>query len=303
MVRVYKRKTERGSYGETNLADALRAINNGVSINHASKEFGVPQRTLRRHRDKKVAHPGVQKFGRGKSLIPSDVELHLKDHVINMQRRFYGLRFQDLRRLAFDLCEKAKISHPFNKETKMAGKDWVRNFIARHNLTIRQPVSTSIARFSGFNRNQVQRFFEIFKDSLVSKSYTPARLWNMDETGLSTVQKPGRILAEKGARLVGKATSDERGSLVTLVCACSAAGVFLPPMFIFPRKRMLESLMNGAPPQSVGYVSQSGWTDAQLFTKWLAHFADFTNASPDNPHLILLKRWKLSNFAATKALN
>ena len=67
MVRVYKRKTERGSYGETNLADALRAINNGVSINHASKEFAVPQRTLRRHRDKKVAHPGVQKFGRGKS--------------------------------------------------------------------------------------------------------------------------------------------------------------------------------------------------------------------------------------------
>lgn len=288
MVRVYKRKTDRGSYGATNLADALQAINNGLSINRASKDFGVPQRTLRRHRDKEVAHPGVQSFGRCKSFLPSDIELNLKEHVINMQRRFYGLRMEDLRHLAFDLCEKAKISHPFNKETKLAGKDWVRNFIARHNLTVRQPVSTSIARFSGFNRSQVQRFFDIYKDSLACKSYSPAKIWNMDETGLSTVQKPGRILAAKGARQVGKATSDERGTLVTLVCACSAAGVFLPPMFIFPRKRMVESLMNGAPPQSVGYASQSGWTDAQLFIKWIAHFADFTNASPDNPQLILL---------------
>ena len=288
MVRVYKRKTDRGSYGATNLAGALQAISNGLSINRASEEFGVPQRTLRRHRDKQVVHPGKQIFGRGKSFLPLEIELHLKEHVIKMQRRFYGLRIHDLRHLAFDLCEKAKISHPFNKKTKMAGKDWVRNFLARHNLTVRQPLSTSIARFSGFNRKQVERFFEIFKESLTSKAYTPARLWNMDETGLSTVQKPGKILAAKGARQVGKATSDERGTLVTLICACSAAGVFLPPMFVFPRKRMVESLMNGAPPQSVGYASQSGWSDAQLFMKWLAHFADFTNASPDNPQLILL---------------
>ncbi|KAL8586774.1 hypothetical protein ACOMHN_061287 [Nucella lapillus] len=170
MVRVYKRKTDRDSYGAKKLADALQAINNGLSINHASKDFGVPQRILRRHMDKKVAHPGVQMFGRCKSFLQPDIEHNLKEHVINMQRRFYGLRVQDLRHLAFDLCEKAKISHPFNKETKMAGKDWVRNFIARHNLTVRQPVSTSIARFSGFNMNQVQRFFDIYKECLACKS-------------------------------------------------------------------------------------------------------------------------------------
>ncbi|KAL8605214.1 hypothetical protein ACOMHN_031155 [Nucella lapillus] len=74
MVRVYKRKTDRGSYGAKNLADALQAINNGLSINRASKDFGVPQRTFRRHRDKKVAHPGVQICGRCKSFLPPDIE-------------------------------------------------------------------------------------------------------------------------------------------------------------------------------------------------------------------------------------
>jgi len=110
----------------------------------------------------------------------------------------------------------------------------------------------------------------------------------MDESGLTTVQKPGKIMAPKDARQVGKVTSGERGSLVTFVCACNAAGIFLPPMYIFPRKRMVDSLMKDAPTQAVGYASPSGWTDSDLFVKWLEHFVKFTNTSCDNPHLIVL---------------
>ncbi len=29
------------------------------------------------------------------------------------------------------------------------------------------------------------------------------------------------------------------------LCTCNSAGQFLPPMLVFPRKRMVESLMNG----------------------------------------------------------
>ena len=68
----------------------------------------------------------------------------------------------------------------------------------------------------------------------------------------------------------------------------NAAGICLPPMIIFPRKRMVESLMNGAPPQSVGCASSSGWIDAELFLKWLNHFAIVTNASSNAPQIIIL---------------
>ena len=43
----------------------------------------------------------------------------------------------------------------------------------------------------------------------------------------------------------------------------SAIGNFISPMFIFPRKIMRESLMNGTPTQSIGDVSDSGWTDGR----------------------------------------
>ena len=109
----------------------------------------------------------------------------------------------------------------------------------------------------------------------------------MDETGITSVHQPGKVVASKGVRQVAKMTSGERGATVTVICAVSAAGAYLPPFMIFPRKRMVDQLMKGAPPQSVGYASASGWTDAGLFLKWMEHFVLYTNASTQNRHLIV----------------
>lgn len=73
MVTKYKRKTERGKYGHSNLSEALKAVSNGVPLIRASKEYGVPARTLRRHRDKKVLEPGVLNFGRYRKALPTEI--------------------------------------------------------------------------------------------------------------------------------------------------------------------------------------------------------------------------------------
>lgn len=46
----------------------------------------------------------------------------------------------------------------------------------------------------------------------------------MDETGITTVQKPDRTVTRKGARQVGALTSGERGTLVTVAMAANALG-------------------------------------------------------------------------------
>ena len=105
--------------------------------------------------------------------------------------------------------------------------------------------------------------------------YAPSKVWNMDETGITNVHRPGKVVASKGVHQVAKMTSGERGKTVTLICAMSAAGVHLPPMFISPCKRMMDHLMHGAPPQSIGHASESGWTDGSLYMTWLEHFVKF----------------------------
>lgn len=65
--------------------------------------------------------------------------------------------------------------------------------------------------------------------------FPPERIWNLDETGLTTVQNPKKIISPKGVKQIGKATSAERGQLVTLIACINAIGNHIPTMLIFPR--------------------------------------------------------------------
>ncbi|KAK2141324.1 hypothetical protein NP493_5305g00002 [Ridgeia piscesae] len=86
-VRSYKRKTERGKYGDGQLGQALRAFREGIPLLKASKQFVVPARTLRRHRDNAVTSPGKLKLGPRTVLLGYDVEKALYEHIKQMEWR------------------------------------------------------------------------------------------------------------------------------------------------------------------------------------------------------------------------
>ncbi|KAK3788682.1 hypothetical protein RRG08_007525 [Elysia crispata] len=68
----------------------------------------------------------------------------------------------------------------------------------------------------------------------------------------------------------------------------NAEGTYLPPMLIFQRKRMADKLKNGAPSGTVFEVQDKGWMDTTLFKKWLEHFIQRVEPSPDEPVLLIL---------------
>ena len=51
----------------------------------------------------------------------------------------------------------------------------------------------------------------------------------MNETGITNVHKPGKIIEMKGKQQFSKITSGERGATMTVVCAVSASGTYVPP--------------------------------------------------------------------------
>nr|XP_027231559.1 uncharacterized protein LOC113823140 [Penaeus vannamei] len=117
--------------------------------------------------------------------------------------------------------------------------------------------------------------------------YRPRQVWNMDETGISTVQKPANIVATKVAKSVGRITSGERGQTTSVLCAVSAAGVYIPTMFIFARKRMTP-LMTGSPPGFIARCTTNGWSDVDCFLIWLHHFVSIVKPTQDEKHIIIL---------------
>ena len=53
----------------------------------------------------------------------------LAKHLIFLEGRLFPVTKKDLRELAFQLAEKNKVPHKFNKETEMAGYQWAGNFL------------------------------------------------------------------------------------------------------------------------------------------------------------------------------
>ncbi|XP_016098845.1 mucin-7-like isoform X2 [Sinocyclocheilus grahami] len=110
----------------------------------------------------------------------------------------------------------------------------------------------------------------------------------MDETGVTTVQAPEKIIATKGIRQIGAMTSGERGKLVTVAVAINALGNSIPPFFVFPRKQFYSHFIHEGPPASAGAANGSGWMQAEEFLQFLLHFANHTKPSLDSKVLLLL---------------
>ncbi|KAJ8280833.1 hypothetical protein GJAV_G00059620 [Gymnothorax javanicus] len=110
----------------------------------------------------------------------------------------------------------------------------------------------------------------------------------MDETGTTTVQVPDKIIATKGQRQVGAVTSGERGTLVTVALAANAQGNFVPPYFIFPRKKFQHHFIWDGPLGCTGSANGSGWMQEADFLAFLQHFARHTRVTPESKLLLLL---------------
>ncbi|KAJ8934494.1 hypothetical protein NQ318_012470 [Aromia moschata] len=127
---------------------------------------------------------------------------------------------------------------------------------------------------------------------MAGRKMAPDKIFNVDETGITTVPKSlPKIISTKGKKQVGLLTSAKRGQLVKSQLERGQQqqqGSYMPPLFIFPRKRFKSELMNNAPRGFWAECHESGWIQKEIFTKWFQKFIVFSRASIDNPVLLLL---------------
>ncbi|XP_065653097.1 uncharacterized protein LOC136080407 [Hydra vulgaris] len=177
----------------------------------------------------------------------------------------YGLRPVQVRALAFEMAQENKIKCPLRWiEQKKAGRDWLTGFLKRNfKLSVRNSEATLIARASTFIRYTIDIFFNNLQEGISESKATSFKIFNLDETGFTTVRKISSVIASKGTKQVRQITSRKIGELVTACCIVSAAGVAIPPVIVFPRKLFRNPLMRGAPKGSIGLANQSGWMNAE----------------------------------------
>lgn len=208
-MRNYVRKTDRGKTPSEVIERAIDVVlTEGRGITEVGEMFQISRRSLARYVDKnKNVLPCKQKYGYSKirQVFTDEEEAILVKYLHRAADIYFGLSPLDVRKLAFQLATKMNIKIPLSWTTKcLAGPDWFSSFLKRHNtLSIRKPEATSLARTSSFNKHNCDAFFDNYERLLTRENISLDCVWNMDETGVTTVMPPEKIVGRRGQKQIG----------------------------------------------------------------------------------------------------
>ena len=130
-------------------------------------------------------------------------EAALVKYIITMSKLFRGLTKMQTEQLAYKFAKNKNIKIPQNWICdEAAGEDWLKGFRKRKaDITLQQPEPTSLARAAAFNSQNVENFFHNLREVYTrGNNISFQNIFNLDETGLSTVQKPRQIFAQAGTK-------------------------------------------------------------------------------------------------------
>ena len=140
------------------------------------------------------------------------------------------------------------------------------------------------------NHETIDHYFSLLHDTLVTHYLLdkPAKLYNVDETGVLFNPRPPKIVSTKGreTKKVRHLSSGHKGQITFVVCA-NAAGQSIPPMVIFDAAK-LNSAWTKSEVRGTKYgLSPNGWIKTDLFEGWfIEHFIE--NAVSARPLFLLL---------------
>jgi hypothetical protein len=153
-------------------------------------------------------------------------------------------------------------------------------------LSFRKPQALTAARAQKGNPVIINAHFDKLQSIITQYSLEADQIWNMDETGFSLSTRLQYVLAKKNSRNVSKVAASNSTEHISAVITISAAGSFIPPLIIYKGKRVIDNLLDGAPPGTVMGFTEKGYMQESLFNQYIQHF--IKSISTKRPALLML---------------
>ncbi|KAF2903168.1 hypothetical protein ILUMI_03015 [Ignelater luminosus] len=254
------------------MREAVKLVEGGMSLRNAAELKNIKCTTLHRYvRKKKATRDGAEirmtpNYAVQK-IFSSELEDSLEQYLATYSKMCYSLDTLETRRLGNEMAKYHNLKIPKAwEERQMAGIGcWLYGFRKRHpEIRLRKPEACSLSRATSFNIHNVQKFFDHLFDILhrYPNFGEGTRVFSLDETGISTVQKPKKM---------------------TACCIVSAAGSALPPSMVFPRKNFKTHMLTRAPSSILGLAQPTEW-----IANVIRHFIKVTSSTKENPTLIIM---------------
>ncbi|XP_075975831.1 uncharacterized protein LOC142976394 isoform X1 [Anticarsia gemmatalis] len=263
-------RKKRKCYTNAQVAEALSSIRQGLSIYQASKQYNVPETTLRSKRDElyENEHCGKQ------PVLNLNEERQIVDWVHYLDKCGFPVTKHQLLHTVSKLVENLQRPNPF--KDGVPGKKWFSRFMLRH-----PTVSKCVLQNLPTNRNQVtdvalrswfSRVGSYFKDNdLLPVLQDPKRIFNCDETGFFLCPKDKQVLVKKDSKRVYNRVANDEKECLTVLVNVSADGNVAPPMVLFPYERLPNNIKSTVPSGWGLGNTESGWMNMESFYEYVAN--------------------------------
>lgn len=141
MVRTYMKKRNTPEVSEEAVENAMKAVNDGMSLRVAADLFGMHYSALfYRLKKAKTLNPNeteantpttskssyISKYT-NQQVFSADQETMLCSYILKCSAMNYGLTYRQVRQLAHDYAERLGSMPPSWKANKIAGIDWLKS--------------------------------------------------------------------------------------------------------------------------------------------------------------------------------
>ena len=296
------------------MAGCLSSCSLGMSIRSAAKKYDIAESTLRH---KKTGRRGMSTTRGPKTLLTNAEEEVLVNYIKQACKRAHPVTKRNvLATVTAILSEELELGiarqvpPSFHGEPK---EKWWRLFKKRHpQLTYRTPETISSAR-KNISKAVIHQWFQnvldYFKEiNAMDALEDPARNFNIDESGFSLSPKQGKVIAEKGEKVVYEESSLFQKTNITVEGMVCANGQIPPIMIIYPRKRISPNMAEQFPitPNLIIGKSEKGYITHETLYEFLCNgFNDWLVANNVTRPVIVWTDWHESrnNYYLAKTLN
>ncbi|KAJ8024408.1 Jerky protein-like-like [Holothuria leucospilota] len=281
--KVNRRSIFKKSYNLENVMAAYSLVkSDGISIRKAAEKTNVPFTTL--HDKLRGKNQIGSKWGR-KSVLSKEEERKLVEHLTQQAKFGYGITVKTVRNIASDILR----TRSSKNERRLLTNGWFQGFMRRWPcLKVRKPQRLNMNRATASSEETVKKYFEELEAILRKYKLQdrPDLIYNVDETGFQTEHTPPRVVTTKSTAL--NSLSSPRSATTTVLVTTNAIGNALPPYFVFKGKRRNEDLMKGALPGSSYAMTDSGWSNSEVFFDYLKnHFLKYVRPSGTQKVILL----------------
>ena len=262
-----------------------------MSVYRAARSYNVPEQTLR---DRVRGNVAVDaKIGCATIIFTLQEEKALVDHLVYMGKIGYGYTKTNIQFIAKDYADALGKNLRSEHASGQLSNNWFYGFLGRWEDQIKlvKPQKLSVSRAKSASPQNLSNYFKELSTVMTNNNLhnKPARIFNIDETGVTTSHDPPKVVCDKDSK--PQAITSERSATVTIIAGGNAMGNFIPPYYIFPGKRWNPEFMTGAAPGSAGEMSETGWSNMKVFHNYIkTHFANhagITNEKNQEPTLVL----------------